>query len=785
MLSWLRPSAALLALAAALPSQGAEPQAGLVALHQACLDAGTDGVVLNVAAHPDDEASRTNAILRRKYGMRVVTAYTTFGDGGQNAVGKEIGPGLARLRVRETLRAAALSDVDVRWLGMNDFGFSKTLDETLAVWGADRLKDAMRKVVDEVDPDIVITNHDLVHGHGHHRATFWAITEVLKERAAKGAHVPPLYSRSSADEAQLTFDPGELDAARGETYARMAHRAWTQHVTQGPWGPHNPLQPGKEHWKVVYPEGVKSEEAADWRHWVRDRLTKEVGAETAQQFGALIGEPASERLVQQADKLLNALTIMSPYDADNIQRRRERYAALQRILLAAADVSIESWLEHEEVARGGEGKVFVVVHGFDKLKDVKVACRGVAAEQVKPTVRPQTTDVAAPPARVPGAPPPAPPKPPEPPKPVPGELVVAFAHQASGDTMLEDGPRPAWVTLDVSFTLDGVPIELHPRLWYTPVDPVEVEWDRDVVMVPRGQTVERIVSATVRSHRDAEFSEPVRLLTGNGVKAEAIPGRVSLSREHPEARLLVRAAIAADELPADATLRLEVAGQKAALRFAPVEVLVPPGLKVGLVRGPDDATERALADLGIAYTALDRDALATSKLEEFTTLLLDIRAYNHRPELAENRDRILQFCRSGGRVVAMYHKSSEWNERAGHPLLAPFPLTVGDVRATEEQAPVAMLQPEHRLWHHPHAITQHDFDGWVQERGLHFPTKWDSAWTPLLELKDSSDEKPSQGALLYTQYGRGDFVYCSLVLYRQLRQGHQGAARILVNLLAR
>src|SRR5215475_4141667 len=95
----------------ASPAQGPEPQAGLVALHQACLDAKTDGVVLNVAAHPDDEASRTNAILRRKYGLRVVTAYTTFGDGGQNAVGKEIGPGLARLRVRETLRAAALSDV--------------------------------------------------------------------------------------------------------------------------------------------------------------------------------------------------------------------------------------------------------------------------------------------------------------------------------------------------------------------------------------------------------------------------------------------------------------------------------------------------------------------------------------------------------------------------------------------------------------------------------------------------------------------------------------------------
>ena len=67
----------------------------------------------------------------------------------------------------------------------------------------------------------------------------------------------------------------------------------------------------------------------------------------------------------------------------------------------------------------------------------------------------------------------------------------------------------------------------------------------------------------------------------------------------------------------------------------------------------------------------------------------------------------------------------------------------------------------------------------------YFPSKWDMAWTPLLELKDASDKAPSRGALLHTGYGRGDFVYCSLALYRQLRVGHAGAARILVNLLAR
>lgn len=774
-----------------LAAQSPEPDAGLVALHQACLDAGTTGVVLNVAAHPDDESSRTNVILRRRFGLHVVTVYSTFGDGGQNAIGREIGPDLARLRVRETLRAAAMSDVDVRWLSMQDFGFSKTLEETLATWGAERLKSAMRTVLLDVQPDLILTNHAIDQGHGHHRASYWAITEVLKELAAKGERVPPLYARCTLEKAQWTLDPSDLDPARGETYARLAHRAWTQHVTQGPWGPHNPLQVGKDYWKVDFPEGVTKEQATDWQRWLQPRE----GVVRVSESLPLGGE-TKEAIRRELDRLRKALAqTESLGDAARAARERavfeRRRSALQRILLAAAGIRVEAWMENEEVPRGGQGKIHLVVHGYERAQDVQVACEAASVELAKPAVRATPFDgMPATPSGVQSAvlPPGLEPQKPLPPlEPVPGRYTITFhiaAAEKAGD-VVDASLLPRPVVPTVTFQVEGTAFEVHPRLWYTPVDPVEVAWDRDVVMVPKGQTVERILSATVINHRDAELTESVKLQMGTGVKAEAIPGRVSLSTEHPEARLLVRATINADELGRDAELKISANGQQAAIRLVPVEVFVPPGLKVGLVRGPDDTTERTLADLGIAYTALDRDALATARLEDFTTLLLDIRAYHHRPELAENRDRILQYCRSGGRVVAMYHKSGEWNERAGHPLLAPFALKVGEARATEELLPVAFLQAEHRLLRYPHAIAQQDFAGWVQERGLNFALQWDPAWTPLLELKDSADEKPSQGALLHTQYGRGDFVYCALALYRQLRQGNPGAARILVNLLAR
>src|SRR5690606_30232585 len=143
---------------------------------------------------------------------------------------------------------------------------------------------------------------------------------------------------------------------------------------------------------------------------------------------------------------------------------------------------------------------------------------------------------------------------------------------------------------------------------------------------------------------------------------------------------------------------------------------------------------------------------------------------------------ILAFCRAGGRVVAFYHKEREWNERPGKPLLAPFELEVGRERVSEEDAPIVLLERDHPLWRRPFAIGVEDFEGWVQERALNLPSKWDPAWVPLLETHDRGEE-PHQGALLAARYGRGEFVYCSLALYRQLRIAHPGAVRILLNLV--
>lgn len=788
----------LAVLAPFVRAQQAEPEAGFVALHQALLDARTDAVVLNVAAHPDDEASRTNTILRRKYGMRVVTAYTTYGDGGQNAIGREIGPELAYLRVRETLRAAAMSDVEVRWLGMEDFGFSKTLDETRAKWGDENLLAAMRRLVDSVDPDFVITNHTIAQGHGHHRATFWAIDTVLRERAAQKLYVPALLTRAKIEEAQWILDPAELEPARGETYARLAHRAWVQHVTQGPWGPHNPLQVGRDWWKVAN-DDVRTvgsgEGAAKEMPWLWVPRAAVAGGrrefDSMQMAPAQLAAAIREQLRKEDDfdRMLRSQGQLSPEGTVQSMRRRNlrsRYGdPLDRVRLVLTNVRVEAWLERDDVATGSDGKANIVVHGADRVEYLTVTCGDRKGTPVTAPVRalvfdglpvspamtlpqPEAAATGATTANAPTSPGPT------------GRFQVLFPCEPP-----TGGPEPRFVELKIAFVLDGKKHVVERRLPYTPVPPIELAWDREVVLVPKGRTVERLFSVAVTSNTDGETSAPIRLGLPPGVQAVPLPTRLTLSREHSTARVLVKATIAADELADTAGIEIGFGDVRTRLPLRAVDVSVPPGLKVALVRGPDDTTERTLSDLGIAFTALDRDALAMARLDEFSTVLLDIRAYHHRPELAEVRDRLLQFCRGGGRVVAMYHKPGEWNERAGHPLLAPFALVVGDGRVTEEDSAVTLLQPAHRLLQHPHTIVDADFAGWVQERGLNFAKTWDAAWTPLLAMADKGEEKPLEGSLLHTQYGRGDFVHCSLALYRQLRVGNAGAARLLVNLLAR
>jgi hypothetical protein len=104
-------------------------------------------------------------------------------------------------------------------------------------------------------------------------------------------------------------------------------------------------------------------------------------------------------------------------------------------------------------------------------------------------------------------------------------------------------------------------------------------------------------------------------------------------------------------------------------------------------------------------------------------------------------------------------------------------------RITDENAPVRLLAPEHPALSTPNRITEADFAGWIQERGLYYPREWGPEFTPLLEMADPG-EAPQRSAILVAPYGKGTFVYTGLSLFRQFPEGVPGAYRLLANLVS-
>ena len=203
------------------------------------------------------------------------------------------------------------------------------------------------------------------------------------------------------------------------------------------------------------------------------------------------------------------------------------------------------------------------------------------------------------------------------------------------------------------------------------------------------------------------------------------------------------------------------------------------GGRVGYVSGPGDDVPGVLRQMGFSVTLLSAEDLLRGDLGRFDAVVLGIRAANTRLELKEALPRLFAWVETGGTLVVQYQTSFELVADQ----LGPFPLKVGRDRVTVEEAPVALLAPEHPLLTTPNRIGPADFDGWVQERGLYFPSSWDERYVPLLGMADPG-EKETKGSLLAARHGKGTYVYTGLSFFRQLPAGVPGAIRLFANLVS-
>jgi len=210
-----------------------------------------------------------------------------------------------------------------------------------------------------------------------------------------------------------------------------------------------------------------------------------------------------------------------------------------------------------------------------------------------------------------------------------------------------------------------------------------------------------------------------------------------------------------------------------------VDVKLPPKLNIGYIMGTGDEIPSVLRGLGLNVSLITSQELAYGDLSRYDTILVGIRAQDVRTDVREQNRRLLDYVQRGGTLIQQYNQSvGIFND--GH--YTPYPATMSRERVSVEEQPVQILAPEERVFSYPNKITDKDFDGWIQERGLYFMSDWAPEFKPLLESHDPG-EPPQKGGLLLAHYGKGIYIYSAYAFSRQLPAGVPGAIRLMVNLL--
>jgi hypothetical protein len=205
------------------------------------------------------------------------------------------------------------------------------------------------------------------------------------------------------------------------------------------------------------------------------------------------------------------------------------------------------------------------------------------------------------------------------------------------------------------------------------------------------------------------------------------------------------------------------------------------GKNIGYIEGAGDKVPDALTAMGYNVTFLNEYNITEDNLKNYDAIVVGVRAYNIYEYLTNKNDVFNRYVENGGNLIVQYMKSNQVGLRKINVGPYPFSVSTGS-RITEENAKVKFLMPDHPALNYPNKITDKDFEGWVQERSTYQVDQSDEHYEKLLSMNDTG-EKESNGSLVIAKYGKGNFAYVSLVLFRQLPAGVPGAYRLMANLI--
>lgn len=779
------------------------------------------GRVLYLAAHPDDENTRLIAYLAN--GRHYATGYLslTRGDGGQNLIGPELRDALGVIRTQELLAARRVDGGRQFFSRANDFGYSKSADEALTVWDRQEVLSDTVRVIRQFRPDVIVTRFSPTRTgtHGHHTGSAVMAVEAFELAGDPAAfsdelgHLKPwqpkrvvwnAYTRGGAVvKDAVSMEVGGYNAVRGESFGEIAARSRSQHRSQG-FGAVGTRGNVTERFTHLVGEPAKK----DLMEGVGDAWASyEGGASIATQLDSVIAAFDPLNVAASVKSLLSVKAAIAKLPKDDVIIAEKRLQ-LDQVLVAMLGLYAEAVVPDAKVVPGEELKVTHRVVQRNAA-EMPVAWKSIEFESdpgsvmVAKVLSPNETE------------------------------TIELSPTLPADTALThpywlELPSTAGMAVVADKSLIGTPenrpgfgmeyhFQIEGQTLVVPVAPVKVTRDpvrgelRDALQVIPPVAVgftsqlerfepgeARVISVQATAAR-AGINGTLELEMPGGWKAK--PTSVSFSLQavgdRVEAGFTVQAPMHADSVKLGVRGTVQGRGfdrnpELVTYDHIPVQLLQPKamltamsfelktrGQRVGYLPGAGDTTADALALMGYEVKTLTLTDLNADGLAGLDAVVLGIRAYNTNPELMARRSAMWDFVQTGGNIIVQYNTTSQLPKGD----LGPYPFRVSRDRVTDETAAVTLLDADHPAIAGPNKITLADFDGWVQERGLYFPSEWDDAYTPLLGMADPGEHQ-TEGSLLVAKHGQGYFVYTGLSFFREFPAGVPGAYRLFANLVS-
>ena len=784
------------------------------------------GTALYIAAHPDDENTRLIAYLANEVKARTAYLSITRGDGGQNLIGPELRELLGVLRTQELLAARRVDGGEQYFTRANDFGYSKHPNETLKLWDKEEVLGDVVRIIRKLRPDVIINRFDHRRAgrtHGHHTSSALLSLEAFDLVGDKGAYPEQLEpwqpkrlffntswwfygSRENFEKADkstmLNVDIGVYYPLLGKSNNEIASVASSQHLCQG-FGRLSTRGSTQEYLELLQGDMPDN---GDIFQGINTTWSRVQGGEAIGDIIEGILEDFNfQNPAAHLDGLLRAHELIG--ELEDAYWRTYKLGEIEDIITAVCGLYLEASTEDPISTPGSSVSV-----KFEALNrsaaDIELNSIAINEQVVL------TTDAALPENQR---------------KNFEFQLTIPSGtgytspywlteegsvgmYKVSDPELIGKPETPRAFMATFNLEMEGYEIAITKPLvyryarndkgeLYRPFEilpPVTANFSDKVIIFSKSGTRQIPVNITALKDSVSGFLN-VKAPEGWVVNEQQIPFRIDSKNEDQTVVLTVTPPENTSE--GKLMARMEVNGKTYSKELITIaydhiptqSVLVPATTKVvrldiakrgehiGYIMGAGDEVPESLEQMGYVVHQVNADDIHPGSLDKYDAVVTGIRAYNVLPELKLKQQYVLEYVKQGGTLIVQYNTAGRWD--APYKEIAPYPLSLSRTRVTDENSPVTLINDDHELLNFPNAISERDFEGWVQERGLYFPDSWDPQFTPVLELTDNGEE-PVRGSLLVAPYGKGHYIYTGLSFFRELPAGVPGAYKIFANMLS-